>query len=66
MKQGVFFALLAALLFGASTPFAKLLLTETPPILLAGLLYAASGIGLMIWICLRKLFAHQQIGRAHV
>lgn len=39
-------ALLAALLFGASTPIAKQLLRDTPPILLAGLLYLGSGIGL--------------------
>ncbi|TAN02497.1 MAG: DMT family transporter [Rhodanobacteraceae bacterium] len=39
-------ALVAALLFGASTPIAKQLLRDTPPILLAGLLYLGSGIGL--------------------
>lgn len=39
-------ALAAALLFGASTPLAKQLLDELPPILLAGLLYLGSGIGL--------------------
>ena len=46
MKSGVAFAVLAALLFGVSTPFAKLLLGEQPPILLAGLLYLGSGVGL--------------------
>lgn len=39
-------ALAAALLFGASTPFAKQLLRDTSPMLLAGLLYLGSGIGL--------------------
>lgn len=39
-------ALLAALLFGASTPIAKQLLRGTSPVLLAGLLYLGSGIGL--------------------
>jgi len=39
-------ALLAALLFGASTPFAKQLLHDLSPILLAGLLYLVSGLGL--------------------
>lgn len=39
-------ALVAALLFGASTPLAKQLLRDLPPILLAGLLYLGSGIGL--------------------
>lgn len=39
-------ALAAALLFGASTPFAKQLLRDTSPMLLAGLLYLGSGVGL--------------------
>ncbi|MEO8804302.1 MAG: EamA family transporter [Rudaea sp.] len=39
-------AIAAALLFGASTPIVKQLLRDTPPILLAGLLYLGSGIGL--------------------
>ena len=39
-------ALLAALLFGASAPLAKLLLGEIDPILLAAFLYLGSGIGL--------------------
>ncbi len=39
-------ALAAALLFGASTPFAKLLAGSLPPVLLAGLLYLGSGLGL--------------------
>lgn len=39
-------ALAAALLFGASTPLAKQLLRDTSPMLLAGLLYLGSGIGL--------------------
>jgi len=41
-------ALGAALLFGASTPFAKLLADQVSPVLLAGLLYLGSGIGLSI------------------
>ncbi len=47
-------ALLAALLFGASTPLAKLLVAEVSPILLAGLLYAGSGLGLGFWLLLRR------------
>ena len=39
-------ALAAAALFGASTPFAKALVGQTSPVLLAGLLYLGSGIGL--------------------
>jgi drug/metabolite transporter (DMT)-like permease len=41
-------ALLAAMLFGASTPFAKVLLGGVAPILLAGLLYLGSGTGLWV------------------
>ena len=48
MKAGVASALGAALLFGVSTPLAKLLLGEASPWLLAGLLYLGSGIGLAI------------------
>src|SRR5712691_11394964 len=47
------YALISAALFGASTPFAKLLLGELPPLLLAGLLYLGSGLGLLAWIALR-------------
>ena len=46
MNRNVLFALLAAALFGASTPFAKLLVGNMPPVLLAGLLYLGSGLGL--------------------
>ncbi len=46
-------ALLAALLFGASTPFAKLLVGDLSPLLLAGLLYLGSGLGLWLIRLLR-------------
>jgi drug/metabolite transporter (DMT)-like permease len=50
-RGGIGFAVVAALLFGASAPFAKLLLTNASPQLLAGLLYAGSGIGLgLVWL----------------
>jgi drug/metabolite transporter (DMT)-like permease len=48
-------ALLAAVLFGASTPLAKLLLNDIAPVLLAGLLYAGSGLGLGAWLLARRL-----------
>ena len=48
-------ALLAALVFGASTPLAKLLINDVSPMLLAGLLYAGSGLGLGTWLLLRRL-----------
>ena len=47
--SGSIMGLLAAALFGASTPFAKLLLGDgVDPWLLAGLLYSGSGVGLSI------------------
>ncbi len=46
---GVAFALGAAVLFGLSTPFAKVLVGRVEPVLLAGLLYLGSGIGLTSW-----------------
>ncbi len=51
--KGPIFALLAAGLFGASTPFAKLLVGEINPWLLAGLLYLGSAIGLGAVISMR-------------
>ena len=48
-SPGIWAALTAAVLFGAGTPFAKLLLGPVSPWLLAGLLYLGSGIGLAIW-----------------
>lgn len=53
-RPGVASALLAAMLFGASTPLAKLLLDDVTPVLLAGLLYLGSGIGLFLWWLLRR------------
>ena len=53
-KRAVVHALAAAVLFGASTPAAKLLAGEMPAFLLAGLLYAGSGIGLGLWLALRR------------
>src|SRR5215218_10267870 len=50
-RSGVGLALVAALLFGASAPFAKLLLRDATPQLLAGLLYLGSGVGLgIVWL----------------
>ena len=50
-----FLAFLAALLFDASTPLAKLLAGNMPPLLLAGLLYLGSGFGLGALLVLRRL-----------
>src|SRR5258706_6009235 len=53
MRPGVASALGAAALFGASTPFAKLLLGEVSPLVLAAVLYLGSGLGLAVWIAVR-------------
>src|SRR5258705_13832655 len=53
--KGVIYALLAALLFGASTPLAKSLLPQMTPMLLAGLLYLGSGVGLAAYAFVRSL-----------
>ncbi len=53
MNASVLFAIAAAALFGASTPLAKLLASDVPPLLLAGLLYLGSGLGLGLLRLLR-------------
>jgi drug/metabolite transporter (DMT)-like permease len=54
-QQGVLWALLAAVLFGVSTPLAKGLLADASPQVLAGLLYLGSGLGLgVLWLCKRS------------
>jgi hypothetical protein len=48
MHKGVLSAIVSAMLFGARTPFAKLLGGDISPIMLAGLLYARSGVRLLL------------------
>ncbi|WLI88838.1 DMT family transporter [Massilia sp. R2A-15] len=55
MHKGVVYALLAAALFGASTPFAKTLVGQVAPVGLAGMLYLGSGLGLLACIAVRAL-----------
>jgi drug/metabolite transporter (DMT)-like permease len=55
--SGISYALAAAVLFGISTPLAKLLVGGMPPLLLAGLLYLGSGIGLLIILGVRGAVA---------
>ena len=54
LQGGVLAAMSAAALFGASTPLAKLLLSQVSPWLLAALLYLGSGIGLWIVRVIRR------------
>ncbi|TAM45119.1 MAG: DMT family transporter [Acidobacteria bacterium] len=53
-RQGVVAALVAAALFGASTPVAKTLLAGVQPAILAGVLYAGSGLVLGAWWVIRS------------
>ncbi len=52
MHGGVLAALASAVLFGVTTPFAKQLLSGVQPLLIAGLLYLGSGVGVgaMRWV----------------
>ena len=52
-RKGIGLALLAAALFGLSTPLAKRISPFVEPALLAGLLYLGSGIGLVIYSLVR-------------
>jgi drug/metabolite transporter (DMT)-like permease len=52
---GMVYAITAAVLFGASTPFAKMLVGRVEPVLLAGLLYLGSGCGLTAWRWVRSM-----------
>jgi drug/metabolite transporter (DMT)-like permease len=54
-------ALLSALLFGMSTPLAKLFLGEIEPIPLAALLYLGSGLGLLIYKLARRMIFKGEI-----
>jgi drug/metabolite transporter (DMT)-like permease len=48
VRRGGLLALVAAVLFGASTPAAKAVIAGVHPLMLAGLLYLGSGVGLTI------------------
>ena len=52
---GVPLAWASAVLFGATAPFAKLLVLSSDPQLLAGLLYLGAGVGLAIGQCARSV-----------
>ncbi|RZI98871.1 MAG: EamA family transporter, partial [Haliea sp.] len=59
-------ALAAALLFGASTPLAKLLVGGMEPLLLAGLLYLGSGLGLGLLLALRAAGGRMAAGTLRI
>ncbi|MEO8847265.1 MAG: EamA family transporter [Casimicrobiaceae bacterium] len=59
MYRGVIYALGSAVLFGMSIPLAKLLVGVVSPLLLAGLLYAGAGLGLLLVLGVRRRWTHQ-------
>lgn len=62
-RSGAASGLAAALLFGLSTPIAKLLLPDTGPLLMAGLLYLGSGLALAALGVLRGEVREAPLGR---
>lgn len=54
-KLPLIFVLLSAILFGLSAPLAKLLVRDVPPLLMSGLLYLGSFIGLSIYTALERI-----------
>lgn len=61
MQRGIIYGLASAALFGLSTPLAKSLLGTVDPLLLAGLLYAGSGVGLSIVLVVRGLVPRTRV-----
>ena len=53
-KYGIFLALLSAVLYALSTPFAKILLKKIPSTMMSGLLYIGAGIGMGAIALFRK------------
>jgi drug/metabolite transporter (DMT)-like permease len=60
VQKGVMVALASAALFGVSTPLAKVLVGAVSPLLLAGLLYAGSGLGLSLLLAARRGWTSQK------
>ena len=56
-KKAVFYAVLAAALYAINAPISKLLLTEIPSTMMAGLLYLGAGIGMYF---LEKFSRHKE------
>lgn len=54
IRRGGLLAVAAATLFGLSTPAAKAIVGDVEPLLLAGLLYLGSGLGLTVFVILGR------------
>ena len=53
-KNAIFYAILAAALYALNAPVSKLLLTQIPSTMMAGLLYLGAGIGMFFMEKLNK------------
>nr|WP_051571917.1 DMT family transporter [Ruminiclostridium cellobioparum] len=58
---GIFMAILAAALFGISSPVSKLLLAEIPSTLMASLLYLGAGIGMLTINIIKRLGKNERV-----
>ena len=59
--QSILMAIVAAALYGISSPMSKLLLVEIPPALMAALLYLGAGLGMMMVNIIKVLSKKEQI-----
>ncbi len=65
-RRPVLYAILAALCYGLSAPFSKLLLGSIPPALLAALLYLGAGFGMLPFVLLGKKQKEARIAKAEL
>lgn len=63
-NTGYYYAIFSAILFGASTPIAKLLLGKIDPWLLAGLFYFGSGVGIAFILMVNHIFSNKKTNEA--
>lgn len=69
MKRSIYpmiLAILAAILFGAGAPLAKLLLGSMAPVPLAAFLYLGSGTGILLYRLLRQIISHNPTKEAGI
>lgn len=60
-RRAISIAILAAALFGISSPISKLLLKEIPPTLMASLLYLGAGFGMLAINMAKRLYKREPI-----
>lgn len=65
-NKSILYALVAASLFGASAPLAKLLLSDIQPVLLASFLYLGSGLGLLFYKFIRRITKNDPVKEAKI